>query len=83
MRLSVLCGASGLYGARLVMFALVKCFQEHIFLAAAGVAAMFIGVSAGSVHSVSLWQWSGLSWEIMIKSGFGSSLSDCIHGDDV
>lgn len=50
-----------------------KCFHDRISFAAAGVASIFELVSLGSEHSVSRWQWSGLSWLIMTRSGCSSS----------
>ena len=37
-------------------------------------------VSGGRCSNVSAWQWSGLSWEIRIRSGSGSSASDSMQG---
>lgn len=47
-----------------------KKFQDLIFFAAARVARMLMSLflGKGSEQRVSRWQWSGLSWLIIIKS---------------
>lgn len=47
-----------------------KYFHDLIFFAAAGVVKMLTCWFFGSVQSVSRWQWSGLSCEMIIRSSF-------------
>jgi len=61
-----------------------KCFHDLIFFAAAGVVRMLTCWFLGSVHSVSRWQWSGLSCEMIIRSNFClRSASDVMCGFSV
>lgn len=45
-----------------------KCFHDRTFFAAAAVARMLTLELLGSEHNVSLWQWSDLSWLMIIRS---------------
>ena len=61
-----------------------KYFHDLIFFALAGVVKILTRWVLGSVHNVSRWQWSGLSWEMIIKSSFCSrSASDVMCGFSV
>lgn len=52
------------------MWMLFSSKKDHdfIFLAAARVARMLTCLCLGREQRVSRWQWSGLSWEMMIRS---------------
>jgi len=53
-----------------------KCCHDRIFFATRSGPRIMLRTCGESWHSVSSWQWSGLSCEIRIMSGSGMSCSD-------